>query len=109
VSRRPTTTGRCSICRSGVEGAGLTYRAPSLPGRPGRDVGVYCGERCRDAARALGVLTEPPPFMPRPIIERRNEIADGLLALWRRRAGPDPLLVIAAAERVNAPRSALVR
>src|SRR5688500_10455173 len=93
---RATMPPRCSICRGDVEGDPLTYRDEGESGRPARDVGVYCRPRCRDAAQALAALTDFPPFTPRPVIAQRSEVADGLLALWRRRVGPDPLLVLAA-------------
>lgn len=107
--RRAVAVRNCSICRADVEGEGLSYRDAAQPGQPARDVGVYCGERCRDAAKVLAALAQTRPFTARTVVERRNEIADALLALWRRRIGPDPIVVLAAIERVNAPRSALVR
>jgi hypothetical protein len=104
---RATPHPRCSICRAEIEGEGLTYRGTGEPGHPPRDVGLYCRPRCLDAAQALAALAELHALAPRRIVEQRGQIADGLLVLWRRRIGPDPRLVVAAAER--ATRSAATR
>jgi hypothetical protein len=88
---------RCAICRAEIsDDEGLTFS----DGRA--DVGLYCGERCRDAARAAIEIRDAPVGASPELRRQRDEIADALLDLWRRGRGPDPADVLFAAEYANA-------
>jgi hypothetical protein len=88
---------RCSICRAEIGDDGLTLTT-RLSARSTVAWGLFCSERCRDAAKALVAIDEAPPGTSSAARRQRGEIADGLLALWRRGAGPEPSLVLLAAE-----------
>jgi hypothetical protein len=83
-----------------IEGEGLTF-ARTTEGRT-LDVGRYCGERCRDAARAVIAIRDIPIGSSSGLQRQREEIADALLDLWRRGVGPDPAEVLFAAEYARA-------
>lgn len=91
---------RCSFCRKELEDGSDLSIPPS--GAHGRRVphGLYCSERCRDCVLALAAL-HPSPLAPADFVERRTLLTDRLLELWRKGKGPDPALVLRAAERVG--------
>ena len=87
---------RCGICRREVEGEGL-HRSD------GRDeLGSYCSPGCLSAAEALVALqmwsVKLEASGRRDEAEARTTLADELLLLWRKHAGPDPRRVRAAVD-----------
>jgi len=86
----------CGICRSALEGEGL-HRSD---GR--EELGSYCSPACLSAAEALVSLqlwsVKLEASGRRDEAEARTTLADDLLLLWRKRAGPDPKGVSAAVE-----------
>ena len=86
----------CGICKSQVEGEGLHRHE-------GREqLGSYCSPACLSGAEALAALqlwsVRLDASGRRDEAEVRATLADDLLVLWRRHAGPDPRGVIAAVE-----------
>jgi hypothetical protein len=61
---------------------------------------VFCSSRCRDCVLALGALN-PSVLSSARFLERRTLLTDRLLELWRAGKGPDPALVLVAAERAR--------
>jgi hypothetical protein len=101
VLRAPQALPRCSICRAEIAEGGLTFtdtnaRAPRI------EIGLYCRERCRDAARAAMEIRNARLGVSPEARRQRDEIADALLDLWRHGLGPDPADVLFAAEYANA-------
>jgi hypothetical protein len=88
---------RCSICRAAIEGEGLCLSSPFGGGKHAH--GLYCSERCRNAARALAAIGVTAVGMSSAVLRQREKVAEGLLTLWRRGAGPEPSLVLLAAEQ----------
>jgi hypothetical protein len=90
----------CGICRSELDGEGLHRH----DGREER--GSYCSPRCLAAAEALVALqlwsVKLETSGHRTEAEARTTLADDLLLLWRKRAGPDPQSVCAAVELARA-------
>jgi hypothetical protein len=90
----------CGICRIELEGEGLQRHE----GREER--GSYCSPRCLAAAEALVALqlwsVRLESSGRRAESESRTALADELLQLWRRRAGPEPNGVSAAVELARA-------
>jgi hypothetical protein len=89
---------RCSFCRADLdENLELT-----IAGRGGQNAstGSFCSVRCRDCVLALAAL-HPSPLAPEEFVSRRGVLTDRLLDLWRNGQGPDPVLVLRAAERVS--------
>ena len=94
----PAASLRCSFCKSEVEdGAAVRIRTP---GGHVREFTAFCSARCRDCVLALGALN-PPVFSNAGFLERRTLLTDRLLQLWRNGKGPDPALVLKAAEHVR--------
>jgi hypothetical protein len=89
---------RCSFCTSEVEDS-VAVRIRT-PGGHVREVTAFCSSRCRDCVLALGALN-PPVFSDAEFLERRTLLTDRLLQLWRNGKGPDPALVLMAAERAR--------
>jgi len=82
----------CSFCK-----ADLDHRAePTLAGNSVE--GSYCSAYCRNCVLALAAL-HPPVLAPYEFVSRRGVLTDQLLDLWRHGQGPDPSLVLQAAER----------
>jgi hypothetical protein len=86
----------CGICRSELEGEGLHRRE-------GREhLGSYCSPDCLSAAEALVALqlwsVKLETSGRRNEADARTALADDLLLLWRKHAGPDPKDVSAAVE-----------
>jgi len=90
----------CSFCRSEIDSE--DNQAAARPGAHGRRTpnGQYCSERCRDCVLALAAL-HPSPLAPADFVERRTMLTDRLLELWRKGKGPDPAVVLRAAEHVG--------
>jgi hypothetical protein len=89
---------RCSFCRA--EFADTPERTvPSKDGR-GTTTGSFCSARCRYCVLALAAL-HPSPLALEEFASRRGVLTDRLLDLWRQGLGPDPELVLRAAERAS--------
>jgi hypothetical protein len=85
---------RCSLCRTAIDdGAEVLTLPVKLDSRYG-SAGRYCAPACRDAMHAVDSIREL----------RGDEIADPLLAAYRRGRGPSPALVLDAVERVYTKR-----
>jgi hypothetical protein len=99
MKKRPAV---CSICRRELaEGEGVTFEIREQ-GAPPIAVGLYCSGEHRDMARAVGLILDAPLGASRDLRERRERIADDLLAAWRRGEGPDVADVLFAAEYARA-------
>jgi hypothetical protein len=106
VPKRPGTgraanqPARCGICKHELDGEGLHRNE----GR--EELGSYCSPVCLSAAEALVALqlwsVKLDASGRRAEAEARNTLADDLLLLWRKRAGPDPEGVSAAVELARA-------
>jgi hypothetical protein len=90
----------CSLCRVEL-GVGST-----LAGENGE--GTFCSEHCRNCVLALAAL-HPSVLASHEFVSRRGLLIDQLLNLWRHGRGPDPRLVLEAAQRASrgmaAPRT----
>jgi hypothetical protein len=103
-SGRPRNPGskrlRCSFCQAELgEGLQLTIPASGAQGRRG-STSSFCSTHCRDCVRALAAL-HPSPLASSDFIAKRMLLTDRLLDLWRHRRGPDPVLVLQAAEAAS--------
>jgi hypothetical protein len=84
----------CSFCQ-----ADLAHDVErTLTGPNGE--GSYCSAYCRNCVLALAAL-HPSVLAPYEFISRRGILTDQLLDLWRHGRGPDPSLVLQAAERTR--------
>jgi hypothetical protein len=84
----------CSFCR-----ADLGHNVHQmLTGNNGE--GSYCSAHCRNCVLALAAL-HPSVLAPYEFVLRRGVLTDQLLDLWRHGRGPDPTLVLQAAERAR--------
>jgi hypothetical protein len=82
---------RCSFCQLELgDNIELT-----LAGKGGD--GAFCSAHCRNCVLALAAL-HPSPLAPDEFVSRRGVLTDQLLDLWRLGRGPDPRLVLRAAE-----------
>src|SRR5918999_146773 len=85
---------RCSFCRAELaDNLELT-----IAGKDGQ--GSFCSAHCRNCVLALAAL-HPSPLAPDEFVSRRGVLTDRLLDLWRNGRGPDPGLVLRAAERAS--------
>lgn len=92
----------CSFCR-----ADLDHQAEqAFIGNNGE--GSYCSAHCRNCVLALAAL-HPPVLAPHEFVLRRGVLTDQLLDLWRHGQGPDPSLVLQAAERTRPAGSSTAR
>ena len=99
-SNRRAKDARCSFCR-----AELTERLElSIPGSgtygQRASVGCFCSTHCRNCVLALAAL-HPSPLASEDFISQRALLTDRLLDLWRQGQGPDPELVLQAANRAG--------
>jgi hypothetical protein len=99
-SNRSAKDSRCSFCR-----AELTERLElSIPGSGTHgqraSTGCFCSMHCRNCVLALAAL-HPSPLASDDFISARTLLTDGLLELWRQGQGPDPELVLQAANRAG--------
>jgi hypothetical protein len=87
----------CSFC--GVELDATVELTIPGSGRRGQrgTVGSFCSVRCRDCVLALAAL-HPSPLATAEFVSRRTLVTDRLLHLWRQGEGPDPALVLLAAQ-----------
>jgi hypothetical protein len=100
VSKRSAKDSRCSFCRAEL-GESLELTIPES-GKHGQhaSMGCFCSTRCRNCVLALAAL-HPSPLASYDFISRRSLITDRLLDLWRHGQGPDPALVLEAANRAG--------
>jgi hypothetical protein len=63
--------------------------------------GSFCSAHCRTCVLALAAL-HPSVLAPYEFLLRRGVLTDQLLDLWRHGRGPDPQLVLQAAQNVRA-------
>jgi hypothetical protein len=89
---------RCSFCRAEL-GENLEFTIAGKSGQ-GTSTGSFCSAHCRNCVLALAAL-HPSPLAPDEFVSRRGVLTDRLLDLWRHGQGPDPALVLRAAERVS--------
>jgi hypothetical protein len=88
----------CSFCRAELdESLALTILGSGDHGRRA-STGSFCSTHCRNCVLALAAL-HPSPLASHDFVAKRAAVTDRLLDLWRRGEGPDPCLVLQAAER----------
>jgi hypothetical protein len=88
---------RCSFCQSEFD-ENLELAPPlSDVHRRRASASSFCSAYCRDCVLALAAL-HPSPLAPGDFISKRALLVDRLLDLWRQGKGPDPALVLRAAE-----------
>ena len=88
---------RCSFCQSEFD-ENLELTPPlSDVHRRRASASSFCSAYCRDCVLALAAL-HPSPLAPADFISKRALLVDRLLDLWRQGKGPDPALVLQAAE-----------
>jgi hypothetical protein len=90
---------RCSFCQAEI-GENLELTAPGSGVRQRTSTSSFCSTYCRDCVLALAAL-HPSPLASRDFISRRALLTDRLLELWRHGQGPDPALVLRAAEAAS--------
>lgn len=94
---RTVATLRCSFCRAELgDNPELTISGEGQR----RSTGSFCSARCRTCVLALAAL-HPSSLAPDDFVMTRARLTDRLLDLWRRGEGPDPELVLQAAERAS--------
>jgi hypothetical protein len=100
VPKRNPERLRCSFCQAEL-GEGLGLRAPRFDSLGRRtSTGSFCSAHCRDCVMALAAL-HPSPLASSDFVEKRAVLTDRLLELWRHGQGPDPALVLKAAETAS--------
>jgi hypothetical protein len=99
VSNRSAKKSHCSFCRVELGSLQLTIRGPGKHGQ-GASTGCFCSTHCRNCVLALAAL-HPSPLATDDFISKRALLTDRLLDLWRHGQGPDPGLVLQAAERAS--------
>jgi len=88
---------RCSFCQAEL-GEGLELTNLGSGAHCQRvSTGSFCSTHCRDCVHALAAL-HPSPLASSEFIAKRALLTDRLLDLWRHGQGPDPALVVRAAE-----------
>jgi hypothetical protein len=87
----------CSFCRTPIDAERHLTLPESRAGGGRSSTGCYCSSRCRSCVQALAAL-HPSPLAPSDFVEQRLLLTDRLLDLWRLGKGPDPVLVLEAAE-----------
>ena len=91
---------RCSFCQTEVDGDLELTPLRSAAHLRHASSSVFCSTYCRDCVVALAAL-HPSPLASGDFISRRALLTDRLLDLWRQGKGPDPALVLQAAESVS--------
>jgi hypothetical protein len=88
---------RCSFCQAEI-GENLELTTPGA-GKHGHrtPASSFCSAFCRDCVLALAAL-HPSPLASSEFVSKRTLLTDRLLDLWRHGQGPDPALVLRAAE-----------
>ena len=90
----------CSFCRTELgQNVELTIPGSGKHGQRG-STGSFCSTRCRNCVLALAAL-HPSPLASDDFISTRTLLTDRLLDLWRQGQGPDPGVVLQAAERAS--------
>jgi hypothetical protein len=88
---------RCSFCQAALrDDLELTIAGSGH----GRSTGSFCSAHCRSCVLALAAL-HPSSLAPEEFVSRRGLLTDHLLDLWRHGRGPDPGLVLRAAEQAS--------
>lgn len=91
---------RCAFCQAELsEGRELMTQGSGALGKR-IPTSRFCSAYCRDCVLALVALA-PSPLASSEFIARRGLLSDRLLALWRHGRGPEPALVLQAAEAAN--------
>jgi len=88
---------RCSFCQVEFDEDLELTPLPSAAHRRRASTSSFCSTRCRDCVLALAAL-HPSPLASGHFISSRTLLIDRLLDLWRQGRGPDPALVLEAAE-----------
>jgi hypothetical protein len=97
VRNRSAKLLRCSFCRAELgEGVELTIPGSGAHGQRA-STSSFCSTYCRNCVLALAAL-HPSPLASSDFLSKRALLTDRLLDLWRRGEGPDPALVLQAAE-----------
>jgi hypothetical protein len=97
VDSRVVAKLRCSFCRAELgDNPELTITGDGQR----KTTGSFCSAHCRNCVRALAAL-HPSSLAPDDFVSTRGLLTDRLLDLWRRGEGPDPELVLRAAERAS--------
>ena len=88
---------RCSFCQAEID-ENLELTTPRS-GKHGQrtPASSFCSAFCRDCVLALAAL-HPSPLASSEFVSKRALLTDRLLDLWRHGQGPDPALVLQAAE-----------
>lgn len=89
---------RCSFCRAEL-GEILDLTIPDEHGQR-KSTGSFCSAHCRNCVLALEAL-HPSPLASHDFVTTRGLLTDRLLGLWRQGRGPDPTLVLQAAQRAS--------
>jgi hypothetical protein len=97
---RSARKSRCSFCQTEL-GESLELTIPGS-GKHGQreSTGCFCSTHCRNCVLALAAL-HPSPLASYDFISQRALVTDRLLDLWRHGQGPDPVLVLEAANRAG--------
>ena len=97
-SPRKVSTLRCSFCQAELgDNPELTTTDRE---RYGASTGTFCSPHCRNCVLALAAL-HPSPLATDDFASKRGVLTDRLLDLWRHGRGPDPGLVLRAAEHAS--------
>jgi len=91
---------RCAFCQTEFDDAVELAPLSTVAHRRRASSSRFCSTHCRDCVLALAAL-HPSPLATADFISRRALLIDGLLELWRQGKGPDPALVLQAAETAS--------
>ena len=91
---------RCSFCQTEFDDDLELTPLPSAAHRRRASDSRFCSTHCRDCVLALAAL-HPSPLASADFISKRTLLVDRLLDLWRQGLGPDPALVLQAAETAS--------
>ena len=91
---------RCSFCQAEL-GEDIALTTQGFEKQHHRaTTSSFCSTYCRDCVLALAAL-HPSPLASSDFVSKRALLTDRLLDLWRRGQGPDPALVLRAAEATS--------
>jgi hypothetical protein len=99
VRKRDAKQLRCSFCQADL-GEDIELTRPRWGKYDQRESGSFCSTHCRDCVLALAAL-HPSPLASSDFVARRGLLTDRLLDLWRHGQGPDPVLVLRAAQAAS--------
>jgi hypothetical protein len=91
---------RCSFCQTEFDEDLELTPVGSAANRRRASTSSFCSTYCRDCVLALAAL-HPSPLASDDFISKRALLVDRLLELWRQGQGPDPALVLQAAETAS--------